>query len=48
MSEYIVREVIVGPSDYVIREVLKRPNSGVGEEDFYYIKGLLGLLLWRY
>jgi predicted transcriptional regulator len=39
MGEYIVGEVIVGPSDYVIREMMKRPNSGVGEEDFYYIKG---------
>ncbi|MCC6043428.1 MAG: DNA-binding protein [Desulfurococcaceae archaeon] len=38
MGEYTVGEVITGSPGYVIREVSRRPSSGVGEEDFSYIR----------
>lgn len=39
MGEFTVGEVITGSPEYIIRELNKRPLSGVGEEDFAYIRG---------
>ncbi|MEM1596505.1 MAG: DNA-binding protein [Desulfurococcaceae archaeon] len=39
MGEYVVGEVLTGTPDYIIRALSRRPDSGVGEQDFAYIKG---------
>jgi len=39
MGEFTVGDVIRGTPEYVIRELQKKPHSGVGEEDFAYIRG---------
>jgi len=39
MGEYIVGDVLVGSPEYIIRLLSRNPASGVGEEDFEYIRG---------
>lgn len=39
MGEYVVGEVLTGTPDYIIRVLSRIPDSGVGEQDFAYIKG---------
>ncbi|MEM0003890.1 MAG: DNA-binding protein [Desulfurococcaceae archaeon] len=39
MGEYVVGEVLMGTPEYIIRILSMRPDSGVGEQDFAYIRG---------
>lgn len=39
MGEYTVGNVIISTPEYIVKTLSRNPDSGVGEEDFNYIKG---------